>query len=283
MTEKEYNQTDGIRRSDLWLIHDSPEKFRWAMDNPDDGEPSPALVFGQAAHKMLLEPFGFFEEFALKPEGIDRRTTEGKAEWAKFLKESEGKAVLSMDDYVTIRDMTARAAGNPMAAKLLNGRHEVPFFWTDPDTGIGCKVKLDCLTYLDGMETPVVVDYKTTKSAMTRDFQRDVYQFGYHLQAAMYTEGVMRVLGLAERPLFAFIVQEKAPGYAINIITVPEDVMNYGIDTMRTLLGIYAECEKTGNWWGYTGKTGQPNELSLPGWMKKTDGQPNEVVSDGEA
>jgi len=269
MNERDYNAAEGVRRSDLWKINDSPEIFRWAVDHPDEGEPSPSLVFGQAAHKMLLEPLDFGTEFAIKPDGIDRRTKEGKEEWNKFLAMSEGKTIISMDDYVTIKGMADKAMADPMVMKLLDGRKEVPFFWTDPDTGVKCKVKLDCLTYLDDM--PVVVDYKTCKSAKTDAFMRDAYSYGYHLQAAMYTEAVMRTLGLTERPMFVFLCQEKDEPFALNCITVPEDTMNYGLDTMRELLGIYAECEKTGNWYGYTGATGQPNELSLPGWLKKKE------------
>ena len=268
MNEAQYNAAEGIRRSDLWKIHDSPEKFRWAMDHPEE-EASPAFVFGQAAHKLLLEPETFGEEFAVRPEGIDRRTTEGKAAWAKFTEESAGKTVISMDDFATISRMAEKARDNPTVARLLSGDHETAFFWTDPDTGVRCKVKADCVTVLDGQ--PVVVDYKTCKSARTEAFQRDEYQYGYHLQAAMYTEAIMRTQELAERPMFVFICQEKADGYPINIITVPEDVMNYGLDTMRELLGIYAECERTGNWWGYTGANGQPNELTLPAWLKKEE------------
>jgi len=269
MNERDYNAAQGVRRSDLWKINDSPEIFRWAVDHPDEGEPSPSLVFGQAAHKMLLEPLDFGTEFAIKPDGIDRRTKEGKEEWNKFLAMSEGKTIISMDDYVTIKGMADKAMADPMVMKLLDGRKEVPFFWTDPDTGVKCKVKLDCLTYLDDM--PVVVDYKTCKSAKTDAFMRDAYSYGYHLQAAMYTEAVMRTQGLTERPMFVFVCQEKDAPYSMNIITVPEDTMNYGLDVMRELLGIYAECEKTGNWYGYTGATGQPNELSLPGWLKKKE------------
>lgn len=265
MNEMEYNKAPGIRRSDLWIIHDSPEKFRYKMDNPE--EPTPALVFGQAAHKMLLEPTEFYEEFAVKPEGIDRRTKEGKEEYARFLRQAEGKTVIDLDTYATIRGMVDKAIGNPQVRKLLSGRKEIPFFWTDPDTGVACKVKCDCVTYLDDM--PVIVDYKTCKSAKTEDFIRDAYKYGYHLQVAMYTEGMMQVKHLKERPMFVFIVEEKDPPFALNLVTVPDDVMDYGLDTMRELLGIYKECEEMDNWFGYNGPFNQQNEMSLPGWLAK--------------
>lgn len=268
MNELEYNAAPGIRRSDLWKISDSPEKFRYAMDHPED-ERSPALVFGSAAHKLLLEPTEFFLEYAVLPEGLDRRTKEGKARYAEFLEREAGKEILDAETYDTIRNMAMKVMASPMAVKLLAGRREQPFFWTDPDTGVECKVKVDCLTWLEGEEIPVIVDYKTAKSAKTEAFMRDAYNYGYHLQAAMYSEAVMRKMNLKERPMFVFLIQEKEPCYAINIVTVPEDTMNYGLDTFRELLGIYKRCCETGVWYGYEGATGQPNELSLPGWLKK--------------
>ena len=34
MTEREYNEAEGIRRSDLWKIEDSPEKFKYNLEHP---------------------------------------------------------------------------------------------------------------------------------------------------------------------------------------------------------------------------------------------------------
>jgi len=270
MNEAEYNAAEGIRRSDLWKIHDSPEKFKWAIEHPDE-ETTPAFTFGQAAHKLLLEPTDFFCEFAIKPD-VDRRTAEGKERWARFQEEAQGRTVIDQETYDTIRDMVKKAYAGPMVAKLLMGRKEQPYFWTDPDTGVKCKVRADCVTWLDGEELPVIVDYKTTTDARTRKFVRDAAEYGYFLQAAMYTEGVMRCLKLDARPRFAFIVQEKKPPHSINIITVPEDAMLYGLDTFRELLGVYHECVEMDNWPGYTGAFGMENELYVPGWLRPNAG-----------
>ena len=272
MNEAEYNAADGIRRSDLWKIHDSPEKFKYALDHPDESEPTPALVFGQAAHKILLEPNDFTEEFAVAPDGIDKRTKDGKAQWADFLASNAGKTVIDRDTFNQCLSMSEKAMSDPTVAKLLAGRKEVPFFWDDPDTGVRCKVKIDCLTYLEDETIPVVVDYKTTTDARTNKFVRDAAEYGYFLQAAMYTEGVMRCLKLTDRPRFIFVVQEKKPPYSLNIITVPDDTMLYGIDLMRECLGTYRECMEMDNWPGYTGAFNVENELYVPGWLRPNAG-----------
>ena len=75
MTEKEYRQHPAISRSELWRIRESPQKFKYFREHPP--EPTPALLFGQVFHKMLLEPDTFGEEFVVAPE-VNRRTKEGK-------------------------------------------------------------------------------------------------------------------------------------------------------------------------------------------------------------
>ena len=39
MTEKEYRRHPAISRSELWHIRESPEKFKWYREHPE--QPSP--------------------------------------------------------------------------------------------------------------------------------------------------------------------------------------------------------------------------------------------------
>ena len=32
MTESEYNSIEAVRRSDLWRMHESPEKYLWFLE-----------------------------------------------------------------------------------------------------------------------------------------------------------------------------------------------------------------------------------------------------------
>lgn len=261
MTEQEYNKAEGVRRSDLWRMRESPEKFKWFLDNPEPE--TPALIFGSMVHKLLLEPDSFDDEYIVAPE-VDRRTKAGKEEWAAFCAEADGKTVISREDYVTACAMVGKVRSVPLAEELIRGEHEVPFFWTDEDTGEKCKVKCDCLTTYNGRLT--VVDYKTAACAQTDKFNSKMYELGYTLQAAMYTEGVMHGKGLTERPDFIFLVQEKKPPYAVNLVSVPEEVMLDGLDTFREFMGTLHVCKETGFWYGYTGAFGEINEAYLPGW-----------------
>ena len=262
MTEHEYREYPAISRSSLWKLHESPEKFKWAMEHPEP--PTQALLFGQAFHKMALETSDFYNEFAVAP-NIDRRTKDGKAAYADFLATSNGKTIIDCNTHETIIDMVAALNAVPFVAKLLNGQHEVPYFWTDELTGEPCKCRIDCLTEIKGQT--VIVDLKTTSDASTDGFMRSAIKHGYDFQAAMYSEGYEKNTG--KKPLFVFIAIEKEPPYAVNILQADEAFTQHGYDVFRELIGTYHDCKVSGNWFGYLGAYNVINTLNLPAWVKE--------------
>jgi len=262
LTEKEYRAHPAISRSELWHMNESPEKFKYYRENPP--EPTPALLFGQVVHKLMLQPETFDDDFAVAPD-VDRRTKDGREAYNAFLMASDGKGIVTPDMYETAQSMAQRALQEPFVAKLLNGQKEVPFFWTDEDTGIDCKCRLDCLNEIG--ENLIIVDYKSCTDASNDGFMRDAIKYGYHFQSAMYSEGVQRNTG--RKPLFVFIAQEKTEPYSINIFQADEAFVQYGRDIMREYLGIYKYCTETGDFYGFLGKSGIINTLSLPAWAAK--------------
>ena len=262
MTENEYRKAEGISRSELWRIRESPEKFRYYQSHPET--PTPALIFGAATHKMLLEPDTWGEEYVIAPVA-DRRTKEGKAAHAAFLEALGDREPINQDDYDVIVQMVEAARSVNFVGRLLDGKKEVPLFWTDDLTGEACKVRLDCLTEVSGQ--PVIVDYKTMSNAGTDAFMRSAVNYGYDFQAAMYSEAVKWMTG--KDPLFVFIAQEKVAPYAVNILQADEVFLRRGRDLFRELLGTYHDCKMTGNWWGYLGPQNVINNLALPAWLAR--------------
>lgn len=262
MTEREYRQNPAISRSELWRMHESPEKFKWFRDHPP--APTPSLTFGQLVHKLILQPETLYDDFAIVPE-IDRRTKAGREAYAEWASGVETQTIVDSDDFKKAQEMARAVLQNRLSAKLLNGSHEIPFFWTDEDTGEDCKCRCDCLTSED--ERLIIVDYKTAGSAKTDVFNQSIFKYGYHFQAAMYSTGVKTALDLDYLPEFRFIVQEKTAPYAVNVVTIPETVMQAGMDVYREYLGIYHECKLTDYWYGYNGPFDEPCEAYLPPYV----------------
>lgn len=241
-----YEEMPGIRRSDLWKINKTPLHFKYEMDHPT--EPTPAMIFGIAAHKMILEPETFYQDFAITPV-VDKRTKEGKAIWSDFCDYCNDNVLepITPEDYDRLQEMLFAVRENDIAKQLLIGPHERAFTWTDQLTGEKCKVKVDCLTEYHGRK--YIVDYKTTDSCEDGKFERSCRKYGYKFQAGMYREGVFQTY--LEQYGFAFIAQEKTAPYAVRVYFCDDEFVNEGYDQYRTLLGIYHNCKETGNWYGY--------------------------------
>lgn len=262
MTEQEYNKAPGIRRSLLWELRKSPAHLKWRMDNPP--EATPALIFGQALHCMLLTPEDYGRQFAVMP-NVDRRTKAGREAWDAAAAQAQGRTQIAFDWAEQIAGMVQAVRGNPMSARLLDGPHETSYFWADPLTGEACKCRTDAETVVGDMH--LIVDIKTCQDASTAEFMRDAIRYGYDVQAAMYTDGVRTATD--REAMFVFIAVEKTPPYAINILQADPGFLAYGQDRYRHLLGMYHDCRVRDSWPGYTGHDNDINALELPAWLKK--------------
>lgn len=250
-----YEDMEGIRRSDLWLINRSPAHFRYAMDNPEP--PTPAQTFGIAAHKYILEPDSFVDEFAVAPD-CDKRTKAGKETFAAFMDSVGGKSIISTEDYGKLKEMKKAIDSHKVAKEMLsNSEHEKPFLWTDPMTGEACKVKADCIGKWHDCD--FIFDYKTSSSCEGNSFEHDARKYGYKFQAGMYVEGVFQSTLISRK--FAFIVQEKTPPYAVRVYICTDEFVAQGYDKFRELIGIYHQCKGSGIWYGYDGPGFTPTEL----------------------
>lgn len=260
MTEREYRAHPAISRSDLWTLRQSPEKFKWEREHPSP--PTPALLLGQATHKLLLQPESFDEEFAVAP-ALDRRTAAGKAAWAEWAEAAEGKTIITPDMMEHARAMAGAVLDCDKAVKLLQGAKEQAYFWKETTTGEACKCRVDCLN--TSLSSPVIIDFKTAADASTESFMRAAVSYGYDFQSGMYTDGAEANIG--DRPRFVFIVVEKDPPYAVNILQADELFVCHGIDVFRDLIGIYHDCKQADDWYGYLGKQNAINTLALPSWV----------------
>lgn len=262
MTEKEYRAAKGISRSELFKISESPEKFKYYIENPDP--PTQSFIFGQLFHAMALQPDIVCEQFAVAPD-YDRRTKAGKEAFAEFERQAENKTIVSSEMFEQAVSMCEALHKNEFVQKLLNGEKEKVFFWEDDLTREPCKCRVDCLTELS--DNLIIVDLKTTENAETDAFMRSVIKYGYDFQTAMYSEGVKNNIG--KKPLFVFIAIEKKPPYAINILQADELLVRRGYDLFREYIGIYHDCKQTGVWYGYLGKFNQINNIALPSYLAK--------------
>ena len=261
ISNSEYRKMDGVSSTELKQLLKTPAHYKYWKEHADE-LCTQSLLFGKAAHKYILETYDFYNEFAVAP-NFDRRTKEGKAQYLLFCDQSEGKDIITQEQFEQIDAMRNAMLATPFVSKLINGEHELSYFWTDEDTGLKCKCRPDSINH----KLKIIVDYKTCDNAETENFMKQAIRLGYDLQAYMYQQGVKENLG--EEYLFVFIAQEKKPPYAVNILEADENFMASGKRIFNEMLNVYKQCSETGNWYGYLGADNQINSLGVPKWLEQ--------------
>lgn len=260
MSNADYRKSEGISSSELKKIAVSPMHYKYWKENPQ--ERTPALLFGAAAHKYMLEKNDFDKEFIVAP-NCDRRTKEGKAVWQSFVDASNGKEVITQDDMDKIKAMYDALYNTPFVKQLLSGEKELSFFATDETTGLKIKARPDCITRIG--DTTILSDYKTCESADTDSFMKDAIKFKYDLQVYHYMY-VLKLNGIQVDSV-TFVCQEKKPPYVTNILESNPQFIASGKDMYETYINLFKECSDNNNWYGYVNDA--VNSLGLPPWLQK--------------
>lgn len=268
ISNAEYRAREGISSTELKKILKSPMHYKHWKDNPENTD-TPDLLFGRAAHKYILETYDFYNEFAVAP-NCDRRTKEGKAEWSLFCDQNEGKDIITQEQFEKIEEMRNVMLATPFVGKLINGEHEISYFWTDEDTELKCKCRPDSINH----RLKIVVDYKTCDNAETQRFMRQAIDLGYDLQASYYLDGVKA--NTEQDYIFVFIAQEKKAPYAVNILQADDIFIRSGREVYKSMLQTYKDCSESGVWYGYMGAESQINSLGVPKWIENMLGTESE-------
>ena len=259
MTFEEYIAIDRVNWSTLKSILKSPRHYQHALATPR--KDTPALAMGRAVHCAVLEPDELLLRYAVRPDGIDRRTKAGKEEWAAFVAANEGKDVLDADDYRRALAIRDAVRSHPVAAGLVTGagENEQSIVWTRD--GIDCKGRLDRVT------PSAIVDLKTARDIDARAFGRTAAAYAYHAQLAWYQDGWERVTG-SRLPCVIVAVESDAP-HDVAVIDVDDDALEAGREDVARALAVLSECRASGEWPGrYPARVG----LQLPAYLFADEG-----------
>jgi hypothetical protein len=274
MNNTDYHAHAAISKSHLDQVAKSPLHYwaRYLDPNRVVPEPTPAMAIGSAVHTHVLELDQWDARYVSAPDGIDRRTKAGKAEWEAFTAAATGRTVLPKADADLVMRMAQSVFSHPAAAMLLAlpGKAETTQMWTDAATGLECKCRPDWLTD-DGR---LLVDLKTTEDA-SRGFAKSIAQWRYHVQASWYLDGIEQATGTRPEQFLFLCVEKKAP-YAVAVYAADAEMIAAGAQTAARDLDVLATCKAAGAWPGYSD---QIEPISLPPWMRPggTQQQPTEI------
>lgn len=259
VAEGEYHADPALSRSGAKLILRSPKHFREAPRRVKR-----AFDFGHAAHKEIL---GEGAEVVEIPADILASNGAASTKEARaFIADARaaGKTPIKAEEMAVVRTMAKALSDAPEVAGILarDGVAEQSVWWTDERTGVRCRARFDWLTSTrDGR--PVIVDYKSCINASPRAFARSVVDYGYDMQDAFYSDGLMAALGVDEPPLFVFVAQEKDAPYVAAAHQLSPDFKARGVELAHRARETYAKCLATDTWPAYGA---QIHTLDLPRW-----------------
>lgn len=181
---------------------------------------------------------------------------------------ARGAVPLLAEEYETVQTIARTVLEHPIAGRLFQpgtGTPEASLYARDEQTGVMMRGRLDWLPEPVQGRRFIIPDLKSAKSAEPSEFMKSVASYGYFAQADWYCS-LVRTLGIAEAPVFVFVVVEKTPPYVVSVIQPDITAMRIGALRNRQALDLYAKCEAEGRWPGYV----EDVALGvLPYWFEK--------------
>ncbi len=270
MPDAEYFASKAVSNSLLSRMKPTPASCREYMDNPPD--PTPAMRFGSALHSLVLEPQLFEHRYVREPDLKKPTAAQLKAKnpsdatvkliaaWNAFDEVNCGCETVSAADWEKLHLMRHSLFDNKASSSVLTGgEKELSLFWKDEQSNADMKCRID--NFYNGY----VVDLKTTTDASPDAFGKSIANFGYHRQAAIYSDGV-RACMHEEPKGFIFVAVEKTAPFLTATYILDAESLEAGHREYRQLLGQYACCVESNSWIGYPERV---QELSLPHWYNR--------------
>jgi hypothetical protein len=252
MTFDDYAKIDAVNWSTLKELRRSPKHYRYRLENPR--EDRPAFARGRAAHTAVFEPRRFLRDYALFEDGIRR----GK-KWEAFKEQHAHQTILKPDEYDTCLAIADAVKATPIAASYLErGEPEKSIQWTDADTGLACKGRLDWWNADRG----VLLDLKTASDVSDYRFGSIAARLGYHCQLAFYAEGLRANTG--RTPAVVIVAVEADAPHDVAVYRIDEDALYAGWEEVRGLLDKVAICRASNRW---PGRYEEEQVLRLPSWV----------------
>lgn len=256
MPEDEYHASPALSSTGArkLLPPSCPALFQYERENSVGHKRE--FDFGHAAHMVVLGA------------GPDLHVVDAGNYQTKAAREDRDAAYARGDvpllpaEFDTVQAMAGALRQHPRAAELFaeDGVAEQSLFWTDQETGVQCRARLDYLT------TNRIVDYKTTTNVHPGHIAKAVDNFGYHQQDDWYLTGAIELDLVAPDAEFLFVFQSKTPPYLVTVVELDDIAVKIGRERNRLALEIFRDCTETGVWPSYSDGI---EVISLPAYAER--------------
>ena len=269
----EYHANAAISHSKLECYRRRPALFykKYVAKTLPQPEETGAFRLGSAVHCAVLEEKEFASRYVLKPD-CDRRTKEGKIQFAEFAAQHAGKTLLDADEMAQVVAMREAVAAHPIASRLLaEGIPEMTWRKAQPNALGALQCRTDWFAPC-GCEIsefhPYALDIKTVESLDSdafRNFERAAFSYGYHRQAGFYLPLINEILEYPVSRMY-YVAVEKVEPFGVAVYKLSDDAIARGQDeNIADLVRLKKSLED--NHWPNIEPT--VHELKLPAWYAK--------------
>lgn len=238
-----YQDKEHLTNSMMGWLKKSPAYFKSQLESQAGA--TEAMVFGSAFHCRILEQDKFDEQYYVMPK-LDKRTKQGKEDFATHTKLAGDKIIITLQQFSKILAMEKAILSNKDMSKLFesnDGVSETVNVWeekirddNDETHIIKCKSLID---YRIDSED-LVIDLKTTTSVAA--FTSSIKKFGYDRQAAFYLRGLQANNLVSQDARFVFAVVEKEEPFEIAMFELDKSVIEIANNEIDNLLQTYNQC-----------------------------------------
>lgn len=245
-----YDSVKALNWSSLKYMAKSPLEYRYRIDHPEPRKT--AWIVGGAIHCLTLEPDKFDSRYAVF-EGTRRG-----AKWDDWQALHPGIESLKPAEKARVVATAGAIHAHPVASKLLAGcRVEEPLEWTDPDTGMKCKGRVDAI------DPACVVDLKSARDVDPFRFNRAASNYLYHGQLSLYQTGAIALRKISGKEMPYIIAAQSAAPFDVAVYRMKPDDLDAGRALCLSLMRKLEECIAS-DW--FPGVAPDLQYLDLPPW-----------------
>ncbi|WP_306317303.1 MULTISPECIES: PD-(D/E)XK nuclease-like domain-containing protein [unclassified Streptomyces] len=236
-----------------------PAQFKYDREHPV--APKREFDLGNAVHAEVL---GEGHDIVEITEFSDYKKADARA--LRDEAYAAGKVPLLPKEKAQVDAMAEAIRSHPVAGPLFapgTGVAERSIYWTDPATGVRCRVRPDWLKQLP--ELTLCVDLKTIRDAAPDTISRAIRDHNYHQQDPFYIDGIYAALK-PETVRFIFVFVSKQAPYLITVRELHDQDRDIGRARNEKALRIYADCVANDHWPDWTGPITEIPQIGMPTW-----------------
>ena len=217
---------------------------------------SAAMDHGTLLHTLVLEPHDAPNVMAVFPGSL--KSPEGK----QFAAQNLDRICISMVDLLLLKVAAEKVRrslfrGRPFFKFIEEGIVEPGIYYTDPTTGLQCRIRPDLL------HPEFTFDLKSSRHASAAHFQQDAVAMHYDLQSFMYSLARRIFEGPTAMKPFVFVKVESSAPHSVHFMPASKAFLENGYQKYAAAMAGIKACQVADLWPSEQGEV----EMDLHPWQ----------------